>query len=58
LGATLSGFTLVLHTWNQRLLFHPHLHAIVPGAGLDEHNSPPEGTCRQSNRRSGSVTGA
>jgi hypothetical protein len=35
LGATTSGFTLVLHTWNQRLLFHPHLHAIVPGAGLD-----------------------
>lgn len=38
LGATTSGFTLVLHTWNQRLLFHPHLHAIVPGAGLDEHD--------------------
>jgi hypothetical protein len=35
LGATTSGFTLLLHTWNQRLLFHPHLHAIVPGAGLD-----------------------
>ena len=35
LGATTSGFTLVLHTWNQRLLFHPHLHAIVPGAGLN-----------------------
>ena len=37
LGAATSGFTLVLHTWNQRLLFHPHLHAIVPGAGLDQH---------------------
>jgi hypothetical protein len=36
LGASTSGFTLVLHTWNQRLLFHPHLHAIVPGAGLQE----------------------
>jgi len=35
LRATTSGFTLLLHTWNQRLLFHPHLHAIVPGAGLD-----------------------
>ena len=34
LGASFSGFTLVLHTWNQRLGFHPHLHAIVPGAGL------------------------
>ncbi len=36
LGADTSGFTLVLHTWNQRLLFHPHLHAIVPGAGLQQ----------------------
>jgi len=27
-----------LHAWNQRLLFHPHLHAIVPGAGLDTRN--------------------
>ena len=35
LGAESSGFTMVLHTWNQRLLFHPHLHCIVPGAGLD-----------------------
>lgn len=39
LGAATSGFTLVLHTWNQRLLFHPHLHAIVPGAGLDADNN-------------------
>jgi len=35
LGAKKSGFTMILHTWNQRLGFHPHLHAIVPGAGLD-----------------------
>ena len=35
LGAANSGFTMVLHTWNQRLHFHPHLHCIVPGAGLD-----------------------
>jgi hypothetical protein len=35
LGAKHSGFTLVLHTWNQRMHFHPHLHAIVPGAGVD-----------------------
>lgn len=34
LGAQTCGFTLVLHTWNQRLHFHPHLHAIVPGAGI------------------------
>lgn len=24
---------MVLHTWNQRLEHHPHLHAIVPGGG-------------------------
>lgn len=24
---------MVLHTWNQQLDFHPHLHAIVPGGG-------------------------
>ena len=37
LGAADSGFTMVLHTWNQRLHFHPHLHCIVPGAGLDRN---------------------
>jgi len=35
LGAKVSGFTAVLHTWNQQLLFHPHIHCIVPGVGLD-----------------------
>ncbi len=35
LRATVSGFTAVLHTWNQQLGFHPHLHCLVPGAGLD-----------------------
>jgi hypothetical protein len=24
---------LVLHTWNQQLGHHPHIHAVVPGAG-------------------------
>ena len=35
LCAQLSGFTAVLHTWNQRLEFHPHIHCLVPGAGLN-----------------------
>ena len=35
LRAHVSGFTAVLHTWTQRLEFHPHLHCLVPGAGLD-----------------------
>ena len=25
--------SLVLHTWNQELWHHPHIHALVPGAG-------------------------
>ena len=35
LRAATSGFTAVLHTWNQRLGFHPHIHCLVPGAGLN-----------------------
>ena len=34
LGAQL-GFTLVLHTWKRDLQFHPHVHGIVSGGGLD-----------------------
>ena len=28
------GFTAVLHTWNQRLDLHPHIHCLVPAGGL------------------------
>lgn len=28
------GFTALLHTWDQDLHFHPHLHIIVTGGGL------------------------
>ncbi len=38
LGAQI-GFTAVLHTWGQNLLFHPHLHCVVTGGGLS-----PDGT--------------
>lgn len=34
LGATV-GFTSILHTWGQNLMYHPHLHCIVPGGGLN-----------------------
>lgn len=27
---------MVLHTWNQELEFHPHIHALVPGGGPTE----------------------
>jgi len=26
-----SGFTAILHTWTRKLIYHPHLHFIVPG---------------------------
>src|SRR6267142_2760725 len=38
LGAQL-GFITVLHTWGQTLLYHPHLHGVVPGGGI-----APDGT--------------
>ena len=45
LGAEI-GFFAVLHTWGQNLMFHPHLHCVVPGGGLS-----PDGThwipCRE-----------
>ena len=28
------GFFAILHTWGQNLLYHPHLHCVVPGGGL------------------------
>ena len=33
LGAHL-GFLSVLHTWDQKMLHHPHLHCLVPAGGL------------------------
>lgn len=36
------GFTLVLHTWSQTLLHHPHVHGLVSGGALasDGHWRP------------------
>ena len=33
LGAEL-GFFSVLHTWNQKLQLHPHIHCVIPAGGL------------------------
>jgi hypothetical protein len=33
-GAKVGG-TTVLHTWDQRLQFHPHTHVVVPNGGFD-----------------------
>lgn len=33
------GFTAILHTWSQEMHFHPHLHIVATGGGLDESQS-------------------
>ena len=33
LGAEI-GFFAILHSWGQNVLFHPHLHCVVPSGGL------------------------
>ncbi len=33
LGAEI-GFFSILHTWGQNLLFHPHIHCVIPGGGI------------------------
>ena len=38
LGAEV-GFIVVLHTWSQTLMDHPHLHCIVTGGGLSPDGS-------------------
>lgn len=36
LGA-MPSITAVLHTWGQQLSFHPHVHCIVSGGGVDKN---------------------
>jgi hypothetical protein len=38
LGAEI-GFFSVLHSWNQKLEFHPHIHCVVPAGGLSADHS-------------------
>lgn len=38
LGAQL-GVTMILHTWGQTLVLHPHVHCIVPNGGLKKDGS-------------------
>ncbi|HTX71863.1 MAG TPA: IS91 family transposase [Rectinemataceae bacterium] len=38
LGAE-PGFLMVLHTWGQNLLLHPHVHCVVPGGGISPDGS-------------------
>ena len=32
----LTGMTSILHTWGSNLFYHPHIHCIVLGGGIDE----------------------
>jgi hypothetical protein len=38
LGAE-TGAVAMLHTWGQTLVYHPHIHMIVPAGGLSEDGS-------------------
>ncbi len=46
LGAEI-GFFSVLHTWNQKLELHPHVHCVVPAGGLSlDHTLWVKSHCR------------
>jgi hypothetical protein len=36
---SLLGISAVVHTWGRNLIFHPHLHCIVTGGGLNHDQS-------------------
>jgi hypothetical protein len=38
LGAQI-GFFAVLHSWGQNLLFHPHIHCLIPAGGLSSDHT-------------------
>lgn len=38
LGGT-PGFTSILHTWSSNLSYHPHIHVLCTGGGLDADRS-------------------
>ncbi|MBA4140867.1 MAG: IS91 family transposase [Segetibacter sp.] len=38
------GIISVLHTWGQQLSFHPHIHSIVSGGGIQNNNTWKEAT--------------
>jgi hypothetical protein len=46
LGAHI-GFIVVLHTWGQTLVHHPHIHCVIPGGGLTPDGSQWV-TCKES----------
>jgi hypothetical protein len=35
LGVVETGMTAILHTWGSQMQYHPHIHIIIPGGGLN-----------------------
>lgn len=33
------GMIAILHTWNQQMQYHPHLHCIIPAGGIDKQGN-------------------
>jgi len=46
LGADI-GALMVLHTWGQNLMHHPHVHCIVPGGGIAVDDAEKWVSCRK-----------
>ena len=42
LGADI-GYICILHTWGSAMNYHPHIHTIVLGGGLDKDNKSYKG---------------
>ncbi len=38
IGVDLPGFFGILHTWGRTMQFHPHIHFVVPGGGVDKQS--------------------
>jgi len=43
-GCDTTGFTGILHTWTRQLAYHPHVHFIVPGGGIDKEGKEWKGS--------------
>ena len=40
-----AGFFTIIHTWDQRLNFHPHLHVVIPSGCLSEDKTKWNPSC-------------
>jgi hypothetical protein len=38
-GCEVAGFFGILHTWGRQLQYHPHIHYVIPGGGLNKERS-------------------